>query len=239
MSKLVRCMSVILVVMAHCALSDAADVDPSGVWRWEHRSAQGDTVNDVLKLKLKNDGTVEGTYQGNNAPIPIESGRYEDQRLRFQFPIDFNDQNVIIKFDAAVEPDDLNGNVTFDFNGESRQFPWRAKRRIKTEDLLGSWDISVAFDDDRKINPRLKISRDGDKFQGTYDGVNGRFPVTEMKAIGASFLFSVAGPTEDARPFRAIYTGKPIGSRMDGKVKYEHGDASGEFNFTATRTEDQ
>lgn len=104
----------------------AKATDPSGVWRWEHKEGLK-TVKNVLTVKF--DGKlVTGTYQGNGDTHLIKKAAITGNSLSFEFPVDYQGQEITVAFVGKITGDEMKGTVSFVSDKGSLDFPWQAKR---------------------------------------------------------------------------------------------------------------
>ena len=109
-------------------------IDPSGVWRWTH-DENGETVKDVLTLNF--DGKqVSGKYKGR-VEKTIEQAKLDNDKLTFQFDVEYEGQKIAIKFDGTLKEDSLEGKVLAETGSGTQEFPWSAKRTLEEDDVLG------------------------------------------------------------------------------------------------------
>jgi hypothetical protein len=101
-------------------------IDPSGVWRWEHKEGLK-TIKNVLMVKL-DDKLVTGTYKGNGKEHPIKRAAITSNSFSFEFPVDYQGQKITIAFVGKISGDEIKGTVSFVSDAGSLDFPWQAKR---------------------------------------------------------------------------------------------------------------
>ncbi len=205
-------------------LAASATADPTGVWRWEHEE-NGETIKDVMHLRLAKDNSVTGTYKGRIGPLPITDGKYEDGRLLLTLPVDLNGQKLLVRFDAKLD----------EWEGQSQEFPWKANRNLTLADVVGEWQIAIELDDGQVLEPKLTLKKAGDTIEAKYDGIVQELPVKNLKVVNKDTLeFTIEGEFNGSN-LTATYRGKPAGDEMSGKVEYDFGGQQGELDFKAKR----
>ncbi|MCG8583795.1 MAG: redoxin domain-containing protein [Pirellulales bacterium] len=101
-------------------------VDPSGIWRWEHKEGLV-TVKNVLTVKLDGED-VTGTYRGKGPTYKILKGQMKGDSLSFEFPVEASGRKVNIEFVGKIEGNELDGTVSFVVSEGSFDVPWKATR---------------------------------------------------------------------------------------------------------------
>ena len=104
----------------------AMTVDPSGIWRWEHKEGLK-TIKNVLTVNF-DDKLVTGSYQGNDKKHSIKNAAISGDSLSFEFPVDYQGQKITIAFVGKISDDEIKGTVSFVSDEGSLDFPWQAKR---------------------------------------------------------------------------------------------------------------
>ena len=104
----------------------AAEVDPTGTWKWTATNPNNNQSRDVI-LKLKLDGeTLSGSVPGpNNSQINIENATFKDGKVAFTVTRERNNEKVTQKFSGKLDGDTITGTIE-NANGRSRE--WVAKR---------------------------------------------------------------------------------------------------------------
>lgn len=117
------------------ASSNATDkkVDPTGTWTWTMEGRNGQTRTNTLVLKLEGDkltGHVVGRgRQGNQSETPIEDAKIKGEEVNFNVTREFNGNKFVTKYAAKISGDTMKGKVTFGRNGETRDREFEAKRK--------------------------------------------------------------------------------------------------------------
>lgn len=85
-----------------------------GVWDAETEGAQ---YTFVFTFKLE-DGKLAGTFEGQSGEVEMQNLKFEDNRVTFTVEIDAGGQGMAIDFEAAIDGDSLEGQLSMEY-GES------------------------------------------------------------------------------------------------------------------------
>jgi len=211
-------------------------VDPSGTWRWEHDEG-GETIKDILKLNY--DGKkLTGTYTGRRGPFDIKDGKVEKDEVSFGFDIEADGRKFVIKFSGRVKKDDVDGTVAFEVDDESREFPWSAKRSLKAEDVVGTWNLAIETPNGNTLMPNLTLSLDKEKkkLSGNYTSSNGdvELDVSDIQVKDNHLRYTVSGEF-NGNTLTAKYDVEPRGDKLSGKIAFEFNGESGELEVEGKR----
>lgn len=238
-------LSLVVIVFLFIASSRADEVkqverpktiDPSGTWRWEHQAGDR-TVKDVLKLNY--DGKkVTGTYQGSRDAVEIKNGKMEGEKLSFDFGLEFNGRMIDIQFEGKITGDNVDGTVSMKADGDSREFPWSAKRSVEASDVVGTWNMHIETSNGTTLTPKLTLSQEGEKkeLQGTYESssTDTEIGVTEIELKDNQLSFTISG-TFNGNTLTAKYSVQPRGDKLSGKIDFQFNDRTGEMKVTGKR----
>jgi hypothetical protein len=214
-----------------------AAVDPSGTWRWEHDEG-GETIKDVLKLNIDDDGEVTGTYQGRIGPIDLDEAEVEGDALSCDFEIEFGENTIEVEFEGTIDGDSVTGTVAISGGDESQEFPWVASRSVEDSDVVGSWDIMIELEDGNTLTPTLEVKQDKDSTElvGSYSSLNGdaELNVEEVKVSDNKLTFTVSGEF-NGNTLTADYEVAPRGNKFSGTVAYDFNGQTGELDVEGKR----
>ncbi len=215
--------------------SKSKPVDPSGTWRWEYEFG-GETMKDSVRLQLEKDGKVVGTYHGRSEkPIEIEEGKWDGPQISFRFPMEFQGSKLQFKFSGKIVADELDGMVAISNGDGSQEFPWKPKRSVQSEDLIGEWSFRIETPDGEILEPVLTISKSGEKLVGKYvSKPNISAEIKEIKIVDNQMVFFLQTEVETT-PIEATFRGRPFGQKIAGKIEYKIGGDSGEVEFSGKR----
>ena len=224
----------ICCLIATTTIADDKAVDPSGTWRWEYEF-QGETVKDSLQLNLKEDGKVVGTFKGRNNTVKVKEGKVEGDKLTVAFPVDFQGTELNLTFSGQLNGDDVDGTVIIEANGESREFPWKPKRSVKMEDVVGTWQIRIESSNGTVFEPTMKISNNDDKYESVYTTKQGQeLDVSDLRVEENHLMFTVTAEF-DGNTLKVDYKGRPYGDNLKGTLGYDYAGTTGEAEFVGTR----
>ena len=242
--------SLVIVVAMLCVVSTAfaqdkkkvEAVDPSGTWRWEHvELGTGVTIRDVLRVNLRKDGRVMGTYQGNDKPLEIQEGKMDGDRMSFQFDIDVG-QTITVQFDGKIKRDDIKGEIMFETNDSSGSFPWSANRTVEFSDLVGIWHFSIETSGGDTLTPIMtvvKSKQEKKPLKATWQTTTGQaMEVTKLDIKRKNAVFRIVGEFDGAG-ITVDFKARPFGDKMKGTLKYDIEGIVGEGEFSCTRQQKQ
>ena len=207
--------------------------DPTGTWKSEW--TRGDrTFTSVLELRVGR-GKVTGTYKGmRGEPTKIQKAKLEGDKISFECIREFNDNSFTIKYQGKVTDDRIKGTIEFNAGGEARTRDWEVRRVVGPPDVVGEWRFTVKTEDGNTLEPRIVITRDGDKLKGVYTSRDRERPVKKIEIKDGQLKFVVAGERDDNK-FSVAYTGKPRGNAIKGTIDYDFNGNAGTIDFTGKR----
>lgn len=236
-----RCtlMAMLMSVLAPALFADDdKKVDPSGTWRWEYEM-QGESFNDSMKLNLDDQGKVVGTFIGRDRKAEIEAGTMNGNEFSAAIELDFDGTPVRLQFSGPIKDDQIDGTVTAEYNGETREFPWKPKRSVKLEDVVGSWDLRIEGAG-YVFEPKMKISKEDKEFKIVYTSNQGtELDVEGLKVDDQSNLLFTVRSEYDGSPMKVDFKGRPLGNKLSGNIQYDVGGNTGEAPFVGKRKPEQ
>ncbi len=206
-------------------------VDPSGTWRREYD--WNDTrIEEVLRLKLKEDGKVVGTLSRNDATSEIEDGKFKGDELSFSVSNEYQGTEWTTSFKGIIKGDEVNGTVVLKVGDQSWDFNWIAKRDI---DPSGTWRREYDWNSTRvKEAIRLNLKEDG-KIVGTLLANNVALEIKNIELKGNELSFSVSGEYQGTE-WATRYKGIIKGDEVDGTGVFTVGDQSWDFDWRPKRS---
>ena len=113
----------------------AADVSPTGTWKWTQQGRQGGQgVERSIKLELK-DGKLTGTlaaWQMGDNTIPevaIGDGTFKGGVIAFTVTTEFNGNKRVSKYEGKLEGDKITGSIESPGrDGQAMKRDWAATR---------------------------------------------------------------------------------------------------------------
>ena len=217
--------------------ASAADkkTDPTGTWKWE-RTRGENTRQFTLRLRLDGD-KVTGTYASrrsdSNNEAKIENAKLEGDKLSFRVVREFNDRKFTINMQGKVAEDTITGNGEFSMNGQTREFPWEAKRSVDAQDVVGTWRFTIETDNGT-LEPTIKFTEKDGKLQGMYTGRSNDREATKISIKDNQLSFTISGEN-DGNAWSVVYKGKPRGNAIKGSVDYDFGGNTGTIDFVGKR----
>jgi hypothetical protein len=213
--------------------TDTQPVDPSGSWNWEY-TFNDNTAEFHLKLNW-NGRALTGKYTAFDNTTEIEQTKLEQAALSFIAKREFNGNEFIVRFNGKVEPDDIVGTVGVDFGEGPREFDWHAKRVVEVDDVLGTWELRLETPNG-VIEPRITITKDGDKLHGAYVSPFGEREAKELALKDNALSWQIESDDNDEFDFNIVYRGKPRGNAIAGTNEFDFGGNTGTMEFTGKRT---
>ena len=216
------------------AKEDKKQVDPSGTWRWQYEW-QGETHEDTVRLNLGKDGKVVGTFRGQSEKdIEIKDGKMEGDRLSYSFTSEWEGAELLVNFSGTIKGDEIDGRLIAEVNGGSHEFPWKPKRSVQMDDVVGTWEIRIDANGN-VFEPTMTISKDGKEYKTSYVTMQGQeLEVKNLRVEKNSLLFTATAEFE-GNTLTVDYSGRPYGDKYVGKIEYDIAGNSGEVDFAAKR----
>jgi hypothetical protein len=212
----------------------AEKTDPTGIWTWV-RELEGQEAQSVLSLSYK-DGKLSGTYKRQGQVVPIANGTLEHNEISFEADGKWNDQKVHGKFTGKLAANEMNGTIEIVVEGGSLPLPWKARRGVDADDLVGTWKLKFATPNGRTAEPELKLSNAGSGLKGTYQSARfGQHEVKEIKLNGLDLSWHVEFE-RDGQTIKANYKGKLKGRTLKGSLSLDAGGNSSSLEFTGEQT---
>ncbi len=207
-------------------------VDPSGTWKWE-RTFNDNKREFVLRLRMDGD-KITGTYKSRQQEIKIADVKMDGDKLSFQYKRDAGDRRFTANYRGKVSEDSIKGTIAFSSDRGDREFEWEAKRSTELIDVLGKWQLKIETQDGNVIEPSVTFSKEGEKIKGAYVSRFGERDATKIKVKDNKLTFEIAGEN-DGNEFTVVYTGKPRGDSIKGKLAYDFSGNTGTIDFTGKR----
>jgi hypothetical protein len=210
-----------------------APADPTGTWEWEYT---GDDNTIEFQVKLAWDGKkLTCKYTAFDETTDIEEAKLEKNQVSFVSTREFNGNEIVARFNGSVKPDDIEGTVEVEFgDNDSREFPWHAERTVEIDDVLGVWELKVETANGL-IEPRLTLTKGGDKLQGAYESRFGKREPKNLTLKENKLTWEISGEREGMQ-FKVIYSGLPRGNAIEGTSEFDFDGNTGTLEFTGKRT---
>jgi hypothetical protein len=210
-------------------------VDPAGTWKWDY-TFNDNSAEFKLKLMWDDEKKLTGKYTAFDRTTDIQDVKFEKDQLSFVTKREFEEREFTVHFNGKVQPDDITGTVSIDFDGNGpREFDWNPKRAVEIDDVLGTWELRVETPNG-VVEPRLTITAEGDELRGK--SVSDTFGELEAKNVKLkdNMLSWEVSVVNNGIEFKITYTGKPRGNTMEGSNEFSVGENTGTMKFTGKRT---
>jgi hypothetical protein len=210
-------------------------VDPAGTWKWEY-TFNDNSAEFKLRLMWDDEKKLTGKYTAFDRTTDIQDVKFEKDQLSFVTKREFEDRKFTVNFNGKVQPDDITGTVSFDFDGNGpREFDWTPKRVVEVDDVVGTWELRVETPNG-VVEPKLTVTADGDKLSGK--SVSDTFGELEAKNVQLkdNTLTWEVSVVNNGIEFNIKYAGKPRGNTMEGSNEFTVGENTGTMKFTGKRT---
>lgn len=206
--------------------------DPTGTWTWT-REFNGNSMEMVLKLNW--DGKeLSGEYTSFRQPSKIKDAKFDDKGFSFVVEREFNGNSFAVDFEGKASKDAIDGTVSMDWGGDTREFEWHAKRKVEESDVLGKWQLRLDTPNGL-LEPTLTVTKSKAGLEGKYESPFGVREVKELKLKDNKLEWIVEGET-DQFTIHAEYSGHPRGNTIEGTNNYDINGNTGEMEFTGKRT---
>ena len=114
-----------LFLFGSVAQLGAAELNPTGTWKWTVTNPNNQSRDITLKLKLDGD-TLTGSVPGpNQSEINIENAEFKDGNVSFTVTRERNSEKLTQKFSGKLEGDTITGTIE---NPKGKSRDWVAKR---------------------------------------------------------------------------------------------------------------
>jgi hypothetical protein len=207
------------VISATTFAQDKAN--PNGTWKWSFTTANGETFEMSVKLKLDGE-KLTGMFVGRDGrETPIEEAKYKDGDVAFQVTRERDGNKFTVKYHGKVTGDSIKGSAELNIGGEDRSFDWNPTRVAEKPNFAGTWKWSFTRQNGQTVESTLKLSQQADKLTGTYVGRGGNeTPVEEIKVKADEITFQITRE-RDGQKFVVKYQGKLAGDTITGKTESE------------------
>ena len=229
--------AVTLSLPAGLLAADAVAPSPAGTWTWSYDYGNG-AVDSLLTLQLK-DRQVAGTYHGEKGDVEVKEGSFDGKQVTFAIDVRHDDQSVTVTFVGEPKEDALEGTLTARVDGEDHEFPWKAKRATRPEDVDGAWQLTVVTDGGDTYMPKVQIKQDKSKLSGKYISEQVGEQDLKAAALKENVLTFQVVIESGGHTLKVDYEGKPRGDQIAGTAKYDLDGTTGTAKFTGKLTPDK
>ena len=99
----------------------------TGTWKWT-ATANNNTRDVTLKLKVDGD-KITGTMPGrNNTEVKIEDAKFKDGKLTFKVTRERNNVKSVSEYEGKLSGDTIKGKIKTERDGQTTSRDWEAKR---------------------------------------------------------------------------------------------------------------
>ena len=202
------------------ASRDVPDVDPVGTWTWESRGFDGESVENLITLKMDG-GELSGTFSRGDTTSELGNVAIDGVHLSFDVTMEGPQGSMTLGYAAEVDGDELDGALSGTGGGREWSIPFRAKRELPEPKPEGTWTWTTrrfgrgGDGGEQTHTLALKVG-DAGSLNGTYSfGDEGGAEIKNAKVDGNSLTFEVER-TRGERTFTQRYSGTIRGDVIKG-----------------------
>jgi hypothetical protein len=228
-----------LVIIAVCAPSATAQdkADPTGAWQVRVSRPGRPATESTLKLQ-KTGGKIVGVMMdAQGRTTPVKDAQVKDGELSFRITLSRDGRDFTFLYKGKLTADAIKGSMSINLLGQNRSFNFEGTR-LKGEALLaGLWKISLTLEDGKKLQPTLRLKREGNQWSGGYLGASGKeAPIQDVKFKDGELSFRVVDVIDEDRvPF--FFVGKLSGDTISGTTKLGTGKDAVSLKFQGEKLE--
>ena len=213
--------------------ADAPKVD--GIWKWTFTMPDGYKVEPQVRLKREGDTVTGSSRFRTGAPVNIQDGKVDGDTVTWNVVREHDGRKVTTRYEGKLKGDSIKGTISSDFAGETRSYPWEARRTSESPE--GQWRWEVAFGEFRS-SYSVKLDVDGKKLKGKVRSRDREYDITDGKWDSGEVSF-VVKRERDGVDLVSTYRGRLDGDTIKGTVDTAFGDAEPRpAEWVATRAED-
>jgi hypothetical protein len=214
--------------------SASARAEATGSWKWTTTGRDGQTVENVLKLKQDGDKLTGVLVGRNGTETAIGSAKIQDGTISFTVTRERNGQSFTAKYQGKISGNSIKGTIETERNGETRSRDWEAESEKPAAKAAGTWKWSFTTQDGTTRESTLKLQQTGEKLAGTVTGRAGETAIQEAKLNGDEISFTVTRE-RDGQKFTSKYNGTISGDTIKGKSEMAFGDQTRTRDWEAKR----
>src|SRR5262249_41202371 len=145
-----------------------ADDDPVGVWQLSIAMDDGSKL-DVTVTVTKEGDALKGTLVGQDGvETELTDVAFQDGELSFNMTRDFGGNELKSKFKGKLAEGAFNGNVDYDVAGQVGNLTVEGKRQVEATNPVGTWALVMTTDEGLRLEPKLKLTQEGDTVSGVF-----------------------------------------------------------------------
>src|SRR5262249_45351224 len=147
-----------------------------------------------------------------------------------------NGQTITVSFAGVPTDNDITGSLSALVDGQAHEFPWKAVRSTRPEDVVGVWKLTIKTDNGRTYEPEVKIEQAESKLTGRYLTKEIGDHDLEAVTLEDNVLKFSASISRDGHTLKLAYEGKPRGDQLAGDISYDFDGNTGTTKFTGALT---
>ena len=223
----------LLAAAAHVCLAQdkKASVDPSGTWRWDFDTNNGEVIKNVLKLVANADGKVTGSLSARDMKMEVIDGKIKDGKLSFQINVEMPNKFKLL-FEGKLDGDKVEGKVDASSDQGQVELPWAAKRSVEPSDVIGVWKLNITVPDGQVLQPLLTVSLKDGKLEATMKSEDGKTEQVKKLELKDNLLRFEVDSQYQGNDLHVAYKTRAHGSKLKGMLEYTVDNNSGEIEFT-------
>lgn len=186
---------------------------PAAVGAWDLAYTIGDrNVTARLTVSQKPDGTPDVKWASQFGESTISNVKCQDNKLSFTRKVKFNENEIEMTFEGAVQGDKLTGVS----KNEQLEVPVTGTRFGAA--LIGKWELTVTSEQ----GPRQRMFRVFPDLTGRYESFGGEIPVKDLELEGNQVTFTYERGFGD-QIFKTEFKGTLDGSTLKGQMTSDRG----------------
>jgi hypothetical protein len=211
-----------------------AAADPSGSWKWDFESPDGQKL--AFVLKLKSDGKkITGKYTAFENTVDVQDAKVDKDTLTFAVRQDLGGFQSEVKFNGKVAKDEIKGKIQVAFGDQPQEFDWTAKRFLEPEDVVGVWELETAGFDGNPFRSTLTITKDDKGLHAKTASDFGDLEASKVEIKDNQLLYELAPPAQGDFAFKIGNKATPRGNTIEGSTSFDFNGQANEMKFTGKR----
>lgn len=197
--------------------ADASKAD--GTWKWTFTMSDGGKIEPSVRLKREGDALTGTTRFRSAPPVAIQDGKIDGERVSWIVVRESGGRKVTTRYEGKIKGDTIKGSISSDWAGETRTYPWEAKRSSATPN--GEWKWDLAFGQ-TSLTYSAQLKLDGRKLTGKLKSRDREYDISEGKWQSGEVSF-VVKRERDGTEIISTYHGKLDGDIIKGTVETAFG----------------